>query len=81
MQFIKHTDIKNGDVIAWACDPSITCRASIIYYEVEEAEHINDNVTVVHGKSFGAGGERWKHADVKWDMAPTDRDILLISRE
>ena len=82
MDFIKHSDIQVGDVIAWAFDRSITCGSSIIYYEIDSVERNLDlSQTIVYGKSYGSSGERWKDLVRKWDYAPNDRDILLISRK
>ena len=80
MKFISHREIEVGDVIVWAFDPAVSARGTVIYYEVEKVERDDSlSTTIVHGKSFGAGGERWKNTDRKWDLVPYDRDILLIS--
>jgi len=82
MQFIKHSEIQEGDVIVWAYDRSVTCGASLVYYEVDTVDHQDQYHTIVYGKSYGSGGERYKNLDRKWDLVPTDnRDILLISRK
>jgi hypothetical protein len=81
MKFIHISEIQVGDTIAWALGPSLSSSPSILYYEVEKIDRADPQQTIVHGKSFGPGGERWKSTTEKWDVVPMYTDILLISRK
>ena len=92
MKFIRHSDIQPGDVVAWAYDSHdsfldeenaamIPSRPpSLIYYEVSRVERDGVYQTVVFGASFGKDGKRHQGSNRDWDLVPSDREILLISR-
>lgn len=81
MKFIHLSEIQIGDTIAWALGPSLSSSPSILYYEVDKIVRDDPEQTIVYGKSFGSGGERWKSTTEKWDVVPMYTDILLISRK
>jgi hypothetical protein len=93
MKFINRTEIKSGDVIAFAFDTMKVENEKVkkgppnlIYYEVDKVQNLkspcsSDGIVIVSGKSFCANGQRYKNVIRDWDLIPPDRSILLISRK